>query len=291
MLALMLERLRPTQSGPIVIATSDRELDTPIARLAAELGVACVRGSESDVLERFALAARRYPSEHVVRLTADCPLSDPALVDEVVATHVATNADYTSNSLLRTFPDGLDVEVMRAEVLADASAKAHDPAEREHVTPFIYRNPARFRLAAHLGPVDLEDERWTVDTADDLAFVGDLASSVGDTLLRLSWRELADIVGVGPGAGADDVVLHVRRPGADGPHLGPIADPGHRTWDLIARRVTVGQISVRVDEGVGTVACAVPDELMPAAQHSLQRRLAADLQVHTRRETASVRDN
>src|SRR5438477_5430740 len=243
MLALMLQRLASVQSGPVVVATSDRALDTPIARLADELSVRCVRGSEVDVLARMTLAARIYHADHIVRLTADCPLTDPRLVDDVVSTHLAAHADYTSNTLLRTFPDGLDVEVLRTEALEDADARARDSAEREHVTPFIYRDPDRYRLAAHLGPEDLEDERWTVDTAEDFAFIHDTLSSIADEACVIDWRAFLAIAGRRYTVDHDTVVLHVRRPGAGGANLGPLAEPGHRTWDAIVGGTTVGQVS------------------------------------------------
>ena len=278
MLALMLERLAGVQSGPVVVATSDRDLDTPIATLTHELGVPCIRGSETDVLGRLSLAAHIHRADHIVRLTADCPLTDPHLVDEVVATHLAAQADYTSNTLLRTFPDGLDVEVMRTSALADAAAHAHDAAEREHVTPFIYRDPARFRLAAHLGPQDLEDERWTVDTADDFEFIEDALQRRSDDAAAISWPQFLALVGRRVVDG-DALVLHVRRPGAPGADLGPLVDPGHRTWDALVSGTAVGQVTVRVERGVGATATSVPDALRAAAEAALRRRLAADPQV------------
>ena len=280
MLALMLERLAGVQSGPVVVATSDLDLDTPIATLARELGIPCVRGSETDVLARMTLAARTHRADHIVRLTADCPLTDPHLVDEVVATHLAAQADYTSNTLLRTFPDGLDVEVMRTSALEDAAEYARDTAEREHVTPFIYRDPDRFRLAAHLGPQDLEDERWTVDTADDFAFIQDaLWRRTGDAAV-ITWTQFLELVGRRI-VDNDALVLHVRRPGAAGADLGPLSDPGHRTWDAVVRGTAVGQVAVRVKRGVGTIATSVPFELREATEAALRRRLAADPQVCT----------
>src|SRR5690606_17265794 len=101
----------------------------------------------------------------------DCPLADPSVIDACVRLHLAGRADYTSNTLQRTYPDGLDVEAMTAAALAAAAAEARDPFEREHVTPFLYRRPDRFRLAQLTQPRDQSSLRWTVDTADDLLFV------------------------------------------------------------------------------------------------------------------------
>src|SRR5204862_6675946 len=132
------------------------------------VGVPVVRGEEADVLSRFALALDTHPADTIVRLTADCPLADPAIVADALALHDRAGAAYTSNSLVRTFPDGLDVEVIAATALRDAHAEAADPLEREHVTPFVYRRPERYRLRALRTPELLGDERWTVDTAADL---------------------------------------------------------------------------------------------------------------------------
>ena len=123
------------------------------------------------MLDRFAAALDAHPADHVVRLTADCPLADPVLVEAVLARHLDRGADYTSNVFPRTFPRGLDCEVMTAAALRTAHAEATDPAEREHVTPFLYRRPERFALANMRNDVPLGREGWTVDTADDLAFV------------------------------------------------------------------------------------------------------------------------
>ncbi|MCA8974159.1 MAG: glycosyltransferase family protein [Planctomycetes bacterium] len=155
----------------VVVATSDDASDDEVAALAARCGVACHRGALDDVLARCHGAAAQAGAEHVVRLTGDCPLVDPAIVDRVVAAHLESGADYTSNTLRRTFPDGLDVEVVRASVLAEAVAEATLPSEREHVTPFVYHRPERYRLCSVEHREPLGQLRWTVDTAEDLEVV------------------------------------------------------------------------------------------------------------------------
>lgn len=168
MLELLLRRLAPIDLGGTVVATTDRPLDDPIAELCASQSVPVVRGSESDVLSRFIAVLDRHDADHVVRITADCPLSDPALVQSVVSLHLERGADYTSNVWPRTFPRGLDVEVATADALRTAAAEAVHPAEREHVTPFLYRHPERFRMANLRSPADRSDLSWTVDTSGDL---------------------------------------------------------------------------------------------------------------------------
>src|SRR3954470_8407931 len=117
MLRFLLDRLAPLGVDDIVVATSTEERDDAVADLALAAGRPVVRGSEQDVLDRFVAALDTFPARHVVRITADCPLSDPKLIDAVVARHRETRADYTTNTLPRTFPKGLDVEVVSADAL------------------------------------------------------------------------------------------------------------------------------------------------------------------------------
>src|SRR5205823_13375067 len=151
MLQFMLERLRRLPVSELVVATSTEPGDDAVAALGATLGVRVVRGPEHDVLARFEQALEAHPAEHVVRLTGDCPLADPEVIVATLELHHERHADYTSNVIPRTFPKGLDVEVARAEALRVAAAEAEDPAEREHVMPFLYRHPERFRLATLRG--------------------------------------------------------------------------------------------------------------------------------------------
>ena len=194
MLAFMLERLAGTHVDQLVVATSTDVRDDAVADAASAAGVAVVRGSESDVLARFVAALDAYPADVVVRLTADCPLIDPALVDEVVTARAASGADYASNTLVRTYPDGLDVEVLTAAALRTAAAEATDPAEREHVTPFVYRRPDRFHLLAVVGPESLGHERWTVDTAEDIERVRAIVAHLDDPI-GAGWRAILAVAG------------------------------------------------------------------------------------------------
>jgi spore coat polysaccharide biosynthesis protein SpsF len=172
MLARQIERLARCQAiDRLIVATSRDASDDAIADLCRELGVECFRGSLDDVLDRFYQAAIHHAPEHVVRLTGDCPLADPALIDALIRFHLAEDSDYTSNCHEPSLPDGLDAEVMRMAALATAWREARLPSEREHVTPFIRNHPQRFRIRLWKHPVDLSAHRWTVDEAADLAFV------------------------------------------------------------------------------------------------------------------------
>jgi spore coat polysaccharide biosynthesis protein SpsF len=171
MIGRQIERLRRARRlDQIVVATSDRADDDPLAAYVEGLGVGLFRGDLNDVLDRFhhALEAHGRP-EHFLRLTADCPLADPEVIDLCIACHLASGADITHNSVGRTYPKGLDVEVCRTAALDAAWAETREPYDREHVTPFIYARPARFRELSitHDPP---ERWRWTVDTPADYAF-------------------------------------------------------------------------------------------------------------------------
>jgi spore coat polysaccharide biosynthesis protein SpsF len=196
MLGFLLDRLGALAVDDIVVATSTEDRDDAVADIALGAGRPVVRGSEHDVLDRFVSALDTFPARHVVRITADCPLSDPQLIDAVVAHHRATRADYTTNTLPRTFPKGLDVEVVSADALRVAHAEATTKDEREHVMPFIYRRPERFRLANLRNEQPLGDERWTVDTADDLERVRRITRQVHDAGNdHFGWRDVLAVVG------------------------------------------------------------------------------------------------
>lgn len=172
MLFRQTERLRRCQAFErLVVATSVDPSDDTLAAECAARGIACSRGSLSDVLDRFIQSALPYQPETVVRLTGDCPLSDPALIDEVIRYFHAGNYDYVSNCVPPTFPDGLDVEVMRFACLEQAGREAVLPSEREHVTSFLAARPERFRPGTYVAAVDRSGLRWTVDEPEDFEFV------------------------------------------------------------------------------------------------------------------------
>ncbi len=172
MLMRLMERLRRVQRADgIVIATTTNVTDDPIAAMCAQQGVPCHRGSELDVLSRYADAARLHAADVVVRITSDCPLIDPALIDQLIAVYEEGDSDYVSNMLPPTWPYGMAVEVFSATALAQAHAEATQDAEREHVTPFIYWHPQRYRLRNVASPVALSHHRWTVDTPEDYELV------------------------------------------------------------------------------------------------------------------------
>ena len=157
----------------IVVATSDDPSDDELAVLLADSGYDYTRGALEDVLARYVQAVDEYEPDVVVRLTADCPLISAQVIDHVVERFHLSNAEYVSNTMTPTYPDGLDVEVVSAAALQVVGRESVDPPEREHVTLGIYRQPERFVIENVVDPSgrDHSGLRWTVDTAEDFAFV------------------------------------------------------------------------------------------------------------------------
>ena len=173
MVLRQLERIsRAKRIDALVAATSQERSDDVLTEILEHNGVRVFRGPLEDVLARFVGALDEAGgADHVVRLTADCPFADPEVIDAVIARHLESGADYTSDTpARRTFPKGLDCEAMTAAALRDADAEAKEPDEREHVTPYIYRRPGRFSIASVDQDRDEGDVRWTVDTPEDYAF-------------------------------------------------------------------------------------------------------------------------
>ena len=172
MIGRQIERLQRAQGiDSLVVATSTDPSDDMLAEYVSSLGVPVVRGPLDDVLARFVMAVDVHLPTTVVRLTADCPLTSPVVIDEVIATFHEQGVDYCSNTLTPTYPDGLDVEVTTPQALIEVADMSVDPAEHEHVTLGIYRRPDRYRVLNVAGSIDLSSLRWTVDTPEDFAFV------------------------------------------------------------------------------------------------------------------------
>jgi spore coat polysaccharide biosynthesis protein SpsF len=174
MILRQIERLkRARRLDSIAVATSTDPSDDGLAAMLALHDVPVRRGPLDDVLARYAAALEAFgPAEVLVRLTADCPLADPEVIDATVQLLVERGLDYAANTPAhRTYPKGLDVEVMKAEALLRAAREAKDPYEREHVTPYLYRRPEMFAQDFISQAADEGEVRWTVDRPDDLEFV------------------------------------------------------------------------------------------------------------------------
>lgn len=172
MLARMLERVkRAKKVDAIVVATTDKPEDDATAELAKKCGVQVFRGDEKDVLDRFYKASKKTGADIVIRLTGDCPLHDPAVIDEVVERFLNGELDYTHTPI--NYPEGLDTEVFLFTALERAARDAELPSEREHVTLYIRNHPELFRVdgAWKSGSEDNSSMHWSVDTQADFDFV------------------------------------------------------------------------------------------------------------------------
>jgi spore coat polysaccharide biosynthesis protein SpsF len=195
LLEYLVERLRRVSLADLfVVATTCRPEDDAIVAECARLGVPHTRGPEHDVLGRYHEAAIAHQAELVVRVTSDCPLIDPAVVDAAISLYRSGAYDYVSNALRPGYPLGMAVEVFPFALLEQAAREAVAPAEREHVTPFFYLRPQRYRIGHLLNRIDLGEERWTVDTEQDFELVSRMISAIADSNPAAGMGELVDLL-------------------------------------------------------------------------------------------------
>lgn len=181
---------RAVHLDELVIATTHKAADDPIVELCVARNWACFRGSEEDVLERYYRVAQEIKADIIVRITADCPLIEPTVIDRCIKEFLDNPAtDYASNFLTpRTFPRGLDVEVFSVTALERAWREDDNPAWREHVTPYIYRHPESFQSLAVVNEMDYSHLRWCVDTMEDLDLVRKIYETFQDE--DFSWKQV-----------------------------------------------------------------------------------------------------
>ncbi len=181
MLTRVVRRVQKAQTlDQVVVATSTEPEDDRIQEECNVLIIPCYRGSEKDVLDRYYHAAKKFQADIIVRITADCPVIDPQVIDLVVMKFMQAKADYASNCFQRTYPRGLDTEVFTFDALEKAWKEAKLSFQRSHVTPYIHRNPDIFKLESITDPGDASAYRWTVDTQEDLALVRTMYHRLGD---------------------------------------------------------------------------------------------------------------
>lgn len=194
MLEQLIERVRASRHvQEIVIATTTEPRDDVLVEFARARGLRFSRGSEQDVLDRFYQAAKQFGVDEIVRVTPDCPLMDPDVIDAVVEAHRSGGYEYTSNTVRRTFPDGLDVEVFSFSALERAWREAARASEREHVTPYL-RVPDRFRVGSVEGAEDLSSFKWSVDTDRDLAFMRAIYARLSASGRVFRWSEVLNLL-------------------------------------------------------------------------------------------------
>lgn len=192
----LVERVKKTRTiDEIVIATTDNPKDKAIVDFAKDYGIRAFRGSEHDVLDRFYRVAKKIKSDTIVRVTPDCPMISPGIIDKVVSEYLKGGYSYVTNTLLLTYPDGYDVEVFSFKALEKAWKECKDPAAREHVTPYM-RNSGRFRIKNVLSddPVDPREYKWSVDRLEDLEFARSVFKHLYKNDKIFSFKQIKDLL-------------------------------------------------------------------------------------------------
>jgi len=184
-----------------MVATTSDPADNAIADWCESHHVSVYRGSQYDVLDRYYHAAAAAEADHIIRVTADCPLIDPFLIDELFAFYQKEQADFAANRLPppwhRTYPIGLDTEIVSMKMLETAWKNADEKFEREHVMPWFYDTPGRCKVSILDNPVDYGMHRWTVDTPEDYEMMKALFAKLDDPL-SASWLDILNVISANP---------------------------------------------------------------------------------------------
>ena len=287
----VLSRLSGFTEGPLIVSISDLPMDDDIEAMALRHDAAVVKGPSDDLLARFVEVIADFPAEHLVRVTADSPFIDHHLVSEVVRHHLESGADYTSNTLLRTFPKGLEVEAIRSDALLDAAEQA-SPEERNGVSTFVTRRPSTYALSAVLAAGDYEDHDWRSTDVESTTRLSNLLNSSGGDPLR-PWSDyLAFDKPAPPPAGVrlrvarDNVAAAINRlssPIGHPPEPFPLGDASRRSWGVWSQDNLIGALTVSVQNGWGTLAGHFATDLDPSLANetlrAIDRRLLDDDQV------------
>lgn len=276
-----LSRLTGFSEGPVVLAISDLPPDDTLEGTARDHEVAVVRGPSDDMLGRFVEVIADYPAEHLVRITAESPFLDHHLVSEIVQAHIESGADYTSNTLLRTYPRGLDVEAIRSDALLDAAEQASAASERAGVTTFVHRRPADYKLHAAIASGDYEDHDWLVTGQDSLDRFAKLVAKSGGDATR-AWNSLLSFDR--PIPPDEPLRLRVARANVEAnlatftetigypPDPFPIGEASRRSWGVWDGENLIGAVVVSMQNGWGTFA----GRFIPGLSSDIaQRTLAA----------------
>lgn len=192
LLQIHIERIRKAQKlDELIVATTTNSTDDVIMELCENINCNVSRGAEHDVLDRFYQALSNNPPTYVVRLTSDCPLIDPALIDSIIDFTINNNLDYCSNTLDPHYPDGQSVEVFKYSALEEAHKEAKKISEREHVTPYIYKNKHKFNIANFVEDYNYGHLRMTVDYEEDIEVINFLVKKLG---FMATWIDYTNIL-------------------------------------------------------------------------------------------------
>ena len=174
----IIERLKSCETiEQIILATSNREEDKKLIEIANDCKILSFVGDENDVLSRFYQAALKFNADPIIRITGDCPLVDPYLLDKMLGFYLENGYDFVSNTIIPTYPDGLDIEIFSFKSLRKTFNEAKLKSEKEHVTPYIWKNPGIFQLYNYRNKEELSNYRWTVDEQLDLELIRQIYSN------------------------------------------------------------------------------------------------------------------
>jgi len=196
-LGQVLHRVRASKLvDEVVVATTDGREDLPVVRAAQNVGATVFRGDRDNVLSRYYGAAVKSEADIVVRITSDCPCIDPRIVDKVIDTHLSGSDDYTSNTLVRSYPRGMDTEAFSFGALERSFKEASLPYEKEHVTPYIYTHKSKFRVTQVESPSSMFFPSWrlTLDTKEDYAFLCSVYDELYCRNLDFSLQDIVSLI-------------------------------------------------------------------------------------------------
>lgn len=175
----------------VVVAMTDQPADDELYDYLKSRNINCFRGSEHNVLERFYKAALQYGAKNIIRITSDDPLKDSKIIDKAIRLLIEGGNDYVSNTIIPTFPEGLDIEVFTISALSKAYSEAVLSSEKEHVTPYIWKNPKLFKIENFEHTEDLSTWRWTIDKEEDLQFINTILEPFDD-IVNLSYLNVVN---------------------------------------------------------------------------------------------------
>ena len=192
MLGFLLERLKRCNSvDHFILATTDLGQDNSLVEFGQNINMTIARGSQNDVLSRYASAAKLTDANILIRITGDCPLIDPNLLDEMIDEFIEMDVDYYSNCAIATYPDGLDIEIFSRNTLLQAQSKCDNVDDREHVTPWMRKSPS-LRTAIKKNSIDYSNMRWTVDEPEDLQVIRTVVDHFGGRS-DFSWHDVLEL--------------------------------------------------------------------------------------------------
>lgn len=178
----------------IILATTIDPSDDLLEEWAINNSIKYFRGSLENVLERFYETAKMYNADAIVRITADCPLIDPELIDICIEKFSVGNYDYYSNTNPPTFPDGLDCEIFKFSALKDAYRNAQMKSEIEHVTPYMRNHPEKYKIGNYISEINYENYRWTLDNKEDYVFIIEVYKALFKTGSFIKWHDVIDLL-------------------------------------------------------------------------------------------------